>query len=178
MRIIGGNKKGIILHAPSSLPVRPTTDRAKESLFNILENQINLAEISVLELFAGTGNLSYEFASRGAAAVLSIDQDAGCVKFIKESASKLGFTQMEIRKQDAFVALKQLNESFDVIFGDAPYANARIPEIPGLIFSRNLLKPSGILILEHASQMQLKHLPNFVEERKYGQSTFSFFKWV
>lgn len=177
MRIIGGNKKGILLHAPSSLPVRPTTDRAKESLFNILENNFNLDELSILELFAGTGNISYEFSSRGALAVLSIDQDASCVRYMKETSTKLGFHSMEVRKQDAFAFLKNCEESFDIIFGDAPYALARVTEIPGIVFEKKLLKHNGWLILEHASMLRLNHLPHFFEERKYGQSTFSFFKF-
>ncbi|OYU95183.1 MAG: 16S rRNA (guanine(966)-N(2))-methyltransferase RsmD [Bacteroidetes bacterium B1(2017)] len=176
MRIIGGHKKGILLHAPAGLPVRPTTDRAKESLFNILQNNFDLEELSVLDLFAGTGNISYEFASRGAIAVLSIDQDNGCVKFMKETARKLDFTAMEVRRQDVFAFLKNCEEQFDIIFGDAPYALSRIAEIPGLVFEKNLLKPGAWLILEHATLMSLSHLPNFFEERKYGQSTFSFFK--
>jgi len=164
------------LHAPPNLPVRPTTDRAKESLFNILENHFNLDELSVLDLFAGTGNISYEFASREAQAVLSVDQDAGCVKYMKEVSSKLKFQSMEVRKQDVFTYLKQCDESFDIIFGDAPYALSRIVEIPVLIFQRNLLKPGGWLILEHATQLSLNHLSHFSQERKYGQSTFTFFK--
>ncbi len=176
MRIIAGNKKGIILHAPPSLPVRPTTDRAKESLFNILENNFNISELSVLDLFAGTGNISYEFSSRDAKAVLSIDQHSGCVKFMKETSAKLGFIAMEARKQDVFTFLKQNSEQFDIIFGDAPYALSRIPEIPELVFNKNLLNTGGWLILEHATMMKLSHLPHFFEERNYGQSTFSFFK--
>jgi 16S rRNA (guanine(966)-N(2))-methyltransferase RsmD len=158
------------------LPVRPTTDRAKESLFNILENNFNIDQLSVLDLFAGTGNISYEFASRNAQAVLSVDQDAGCVKFMKEMATKLKFDAMEVRKQDVFAYLKQANESFDIIFGDAPYALSRMVEIPSLVFTQNLLKPGGWLILEHATQLTLNHLPHFSQERKYGQSTFTFFK--
>jgi 16S rRNA (guanine966-N2)-methyltransferase len=176
VRIISGEKKGILLHAPANLPVRPTTDRAKESLFNILENNFHLENLSVLDLFAGTGNISYEFASRGALAILSIDQDAGCVKYMKSVVQKLDFANMEVRKQDVFAYLKQADESFDIIFGDAPYALAKIPEIPGLVFEKGLLKPGGWLILEHATMMQLNHLPHFFDERKYGQSTFSFFK--
>lgn len=175
MRIIGGEKKGILLHAPSNLPVRPTTDRAKESLFNILENNFDLSELTVLDLFAGTGNMSYEFASRGAAAVLCVDQHPGCVKYMKEVASKLKFDSMEVRKQDVFTFLKQTTENFDIIFSDAPYALARMVEIPPMVFEKNLLKPNGWLVMEHATQLSLNYLPHFTQERKYGQSTFSFF---
>lgn len=175
MRIIGGNKKGILLHAPAGLPVRPTTDRAKESLFNILHNHFNLDEVSVLDLFAGTGNMSYEFASREASGVLSVDQNQGCVKFMKESATKLGFENMEVRKQDVFVFLKQCEEQFDLIFADPPYALSGIPLLPGMVFSKQLLKPKGWLIIEHASQMKLDHLEGFSEQRVYGQSAFSIF---
>lgn len=175
MRIIGGHKKGIILHAPAGLPVRPTTDRAKESLFNILSNRFEFDELLVLDLFAGTGNMSYEFSSRGAL-VLSVDQDQGCVRFMKDSARKLNFQSMEVRKADVFSFLKSTSEQFHIIFADPPYALNRLSELPDRIFERNLLKPGGLLIIEHASQMSLSAKPYFTEERKYGQSAFSFFE--
>ncbi len=177
MRIISGSKKGIIIHAPNSLPVRPTTDRSKESLFNILENHFNLDAVSILDLFAGTGNISYEFASRGASGVLSIDADHGCVRFIKQTAQKLNFDTLEAIKQDVFIFLKNTGESFDIIFADAPYALDRIIEIPDLVFKKKILKDHGWLIIEHATSLDLSQQFGFFESRKYGQSSFSFFKW-
>jgi 16S rRNA (guanine966-N2)-methyltransferase len=176
VRIIGGNKRGILLHAPAGLPVRPTTDRAKESLFNILHNHFHIDEVSVLDLFAGTGNMSYEFASREATGVLSVDQNQGCVRFMKESSQKLGFENMEVRKQDVFVFLKQCGEQFDIIFADPPYALSGIPLLPDLVFEKQLLKPNGWFIIEHAAQMKLDHIKGFSEQRVYGQSAFSIFK--
>ncbi|MDP3928647.1 MAG: RsmD family RNA methyltransferase [Bacteroidota bacterium] len=175
MRIIGGDKGGITIQAPTNLPVRPTTDRAKESLFNILQNQFNFEDLSVLELFAGTGNISYEFASRGAQRVMSVDKDAGCVMFMKQMVKKLAFNTMEVRKQDAFTYLQQCHESFHIIFADAPYALPRISELPSLIFDKGLLLPNGMLILEHGSLLKMEQHPRFKESRAYGQSTFTFF---
>ncbi|MCG9880382.1 MAG: RsmD family RNA methyltransferase [Bacteroidia bacterium] len=175
MRIIGGQKGGLIIQAPNNLPVRPTTDRAKESLFNILQNRYDLEELSVLDLFTGTGNISYEFASRGSKRIVSVDENANCVKFIKSTSQKLGLNQIEVVKQDVFSYLISCAESFDIIFADAPYALPRIGEIPIIVFDRNLLNLDGMLILEHASSLKFNHMPNFQNERVYGQSCFSFF---
>jgi 16S rRNA (guanine(966)-N(2))-methyltransferase RsmD len=176
LRIIGGTKKGILIQAPTNLPVRPTTDRSKESLFNILQHSIEIEGIEALDLFTGTGNISYELASRGAQLVMSVDKDFGCFKFVKETASKLGFGQIQARKQDVFSALKQLEQAFDLIFADPPYALADIVKISTLVLERNLLKPEGILIIEHATSLDLSQQKGFFESRKYGQSSFSFFK--
>ncbi|MBC7382289.1 MAG: RsmD family RNA methyltransferase [Bacteroidia bacterium] len=176
MRIISGSKKGILIQAPSNLPVRPTTDRAKESLFNILDINFNLENLQVLDLFSGTGNISYEFASRGATSVISVDKDLGCIKFIKETASRLALRNIHIKKQDVFAFMKNCEDRFDIIFADAPYALDRIVEIPGLVYDNKLLKEKGWLIVEHATSLDLSHQNGFFEKRKYGQSTFSFFK--
>lgn len=122
MRIIGGDKKGLIISPPKGLPVRPTTDRAKESLFNILENRITINNIHVLDLFAGTGNISFEFASRGAQKVESVDADFGCANFIKQKAKELGLTQINAIKKDVFSFLKNQQTPFQLIFADPPYA--------------------------------------------------------
>ena len=176
MRIIGGAKKGLLIQAPNNLPVRPTTDRSKESLFNILQHSIAIEGIEALDLFTGTGNISYELASRGAALVLSIDKDFGCVKFVKESAQKLGLPQIQVRKQDVFTALKNMNQSFDLIFADPPYALADIIKLPAIVLDKKLLKSNGLLVVEHGSSLDLSQQIGFFEDRKYGQSTFSFFK--
>ncbi len=176
MRIISGTKKGILIHAPANLPVRPTTDRSKESLFNILENNFDLNNLSVLDLFSGTGNISYEFASRGAKRILCIDDDPGCINFIKITSQKLFFTSIKARKQDVFSFLKSCTESFDIVFADAPYALNRVSEIPRFVFEKKILNPKGWLILEHATNLDLSQQFGFFESRKYGQSTFSFLK--
>lgn len=176
MRIISGIKKGILIKAPAGLPVRPTTDRSKESLFNILVNHFNFEELKVLDLFSGTGNIAYEFASRGAQSVLCVDSDFGCVKFIKQTAVKLDFENIEARKQDVFSFLKNCTESFDIIFADAPYALNKIADISIMITEKKILKNKGWLIVEHAGNIDLSHQHGFFEQRKHGQSAFSFFK--
>lgn len=178
MRIISGKKKGIIIHAPKNLPVRPTTDMAKESLFNILENNFDLNSISALDLFSGTGNVSYEFCSRGSLAVTAVDIDFGCVKFIKESKIKFDFNALEIHKKDVFVFLKQCTNVFDIIFADAPYKLEKIITLPQLILDNKILKQGGWLIVEHENNLDLSHEIGFFEKRKYGQSAFSFFKYL
>lgn len=175
MRIIGGTKKGLIIQAPKGLPVRPTTDRAKESLFNILDTRYHLDGIAVLDLFAGTGNMSYEFASRGATQVLSVDADFGCVNFIKQSAKSFGLNQISARKQDVFTFLNKTDQTFDIIFADPPYGITRIPELATQIMQGNYLKSEGLLVVEHSSLQDLSQVPGFKEKREYGQSTFSFF---
>ncbi|MCK6612280.1 MAG: RsmD family RNA methyltransferase [Bacteroidia bacterium] len=176
MRIIGGKKGGITIQAPAGLPVRPTTDRAKESLFNILANQYHWENLVCLDLFSGTGNITYELASRGVAQVQSVDRDFGCVKFIKETCRKHEFSNVEVRKQDVFAFLKSVPVSFDLIFADPPYGLDRIAELPGIIIGTSWLKPSGLLIIEHGSNLDMQHFKGFFEARKYGQSTFSFFR--
>lgn len=175
LRIIGGDKGGVIIHAPANLPVRPTTDRAKESLFNILHNHFDLENITAIDLFSGTGNMAYEFASRGAMHVVSVDLNFNCYNFIKQTKSKLGLGQMEVVKADVFKYLQKCETTFDIIFADAPYDLPRIPEIANIVFDKNLLNPGGWLIVEHGSELDLSKHPRIKEMRKYGQSTFSIF---
>ncbi len=175
MRIISGNKKGIIIHAPNNLPVRPTTDRAKESLFNILENKYYFNDLQVLDLFSGTGNIAYEFASRGAKHITAVDKHEGCVKFIKTTAAKLGFNQIKPIKADVFAFLEKNTSKFNLIFADAPYALEQLRLLPSLVQTTNSLMPNGLLILEHATGIDFSAEPTFESARKYGQSTFSFF---
>jgi 16S rRNA (guanine(966)-N(2))-methyltransferase RsmD len=177
LRIISGTHKGIIINPPKGLPVRPTTDRAKESLFNILENNFNFNELSCLDLFSGTGNIAYEFCSRGATKVMSVDIDFGCVKFIKESIQKQQFNQLTALKKDVFSFMNQCTEKFDIIFADAPYALDKLPTIPVKVFENQLLTEKGWLIIEHQSNLDLSNQTHFFEKRNYGQSTFSFFKY-
>ncbi len=175
MRIIGGTKKGILIQAPASLPVRPTTDRSKESLFNILANRYDFEGLVVLDLFSGTGNIAYEFASRGASEVVCVDADQGCTRFIKQTAEKMQLESITVKKQDAFVFLKGCENTFDIIFADAPYALNKVMELPQLVAGYKLLKDGGLLIIEHVSNMDLSQQAGFAELRKYGQSSFSFF---
>ncbi len=176
MRIIGGVLKGIRLQPPANLPVRPTTDMAKEALFNILNNQYDFENCTILDLFCGTGNLTFEFASRGATSILAIDQDYGCINWVKSTAAKHKFDQVDVRKGDVFKLLKQLTGSFDLIFADPPYNLPNIPQIPIIVFEQKLLNPNGLLIVEHQSNMKMNMQAGYVETRKYGNSSFSFFE--
>lgn len=176
MRIIGGKLKGLRLNPPKNLPVRPTTDLAKEALFNILQNQIEFEGITVLDLFSGTGNIAMEFASRGAEKVTGIDRSIHCVHYLKDTSRQHGLTQIEIFKADVFKYLEMETEQYDLVFADPPYDLNKIPEIPKIIFDKNLLKPGGMLIVEHQSMQNLSNHPAFTDQRKYGHSSFSFFK--
>lgn len=175
MRIIGGKNKGLILRPPQGLPVRPTTDIAKESLFNILDNRIDIGSLSVLDLFAGTGNISFEFCSREAVSVTAVDNHVKCIGYIKEQKKVLGYEQLHPVKKDVFSFLKSTDEKFDLIFADPPYALPGIINIPALINERRLLNEGGLLIIEHHRQLNLKSVVTFANERIYGQSVFSFF---
>jgi 16S rRNA (guanine966-N2)-methyltransferase len=176
MRIIGGKLKGLRLNPPKNLPVRPTTDLAKEALFNILQNQIEFDNITVLDLFSGTGNIAMEFASRGAEKVTGVDRSIQCVHYLKDASRQHGLTQIEVYKADVFKYLDMETEQYDLIFADPPYDLNKIPEIPKIIFDKKLLKPDGMLIVEHQSMQNLSNHPAFTEQRKYGHSSFSFFK--
>ncbi|MCH9659832.1 MAG: RsmD family RNA methyltransferase [Bacteroidetes bacterium] len=177
MRIVSGTHKGKRITAPKNLPVRPTTDFAKEALFNILNNRIDFAELKVLDLFAGTGNISYEFASRGAEDITAVDGHYACVKFIQKMAEALDFPITTI-KSDVFKYLEKSGGSFDLIFADPPYA-FEVEQFNNMIqkISQNsLLNTNGIFIIEHPKQTSLDELPGFQETRRYGGSVFSFFK--
>ena len=175
MRIIGGRLKGLRLNPPKNLPVRPTTDLAKEALFNILQNKIEFEGIRVLDLFSGTGNISMEFASRGAEQVIAVDRSVHCIHYLKDTARQHGLTNIKTFKDDIFKYLQLESDQYDLIFADPPYDMNQIPEIPKIIFGKNLLLPGGLLIVEHQSMQNLSNHPAFTEQRKYGHSSFSFF---
>ena len=176
MRIIGGKLKGIRFHPPVGLPTRPTTDRSKEALFNILNNQMDFEDINALDLFSGTGNISIELASRGAASVTSVDTSFKCCSFIKDIAKKHQLDAITVIKEDALKFIKRNRLGFDFIFADPPFDMAEIPQIPHLIFDNQLLNPGGLLIIEHPSRRKIDQHPAFIIQRDYGYSSFSFFK--
>lgn len=160
----------------SKWKTRPTTDYAKESLFNILTHRIELEGIQVLDLYAGTGNLSYEFASRGASQVLAVERYGACVKYIQENIKSFKLEDIiQVRKQDSLQYVRQSQEQFDVIFADPPYADSKYTTLVNLILEGMLLQPEGLLIVEHDSRQNFANHSNFVELRQYGQSYFSFF---
>ncbi|MFM6976206.1 MAG: RsmD family RNA methyltransferase [Sphingobacteriaceae bacterium] len=174
MRIIGGQLKGLRIQAPQQLPVRPTTDLAKEALFNILYNQFDFESIRVMDLFSGTGNITLEFASRGVSEIVSVDRHAGCIRFLKSMLAKHHLEQVKTYQSDVFKFLALETDPFDLIFADPPYDLPQLGQIPQKVFERNLVKPSGFLIVEHPSMKKIDH-PFFVEQRVYGSSSFSFF---
>lgn len=177
MRIISGQFKGRRITAPKNLPVRPTTDMSKEALFNILNNNFYFDEISVLDLFAGTGSISYEFASRGTENITCVDEDFGCIQFINKTAEEFGMSINTI-KSDVFKFLETAKLQSDVIFADPPYAYSLelFSKIPELVFQNGLLNDEGALIVEHAKQLDLSNLPYFSYSKNYGGSVFSFFE--
>ncbi len=176
MRIIGGRLNRRLIKPPAGLPVRPTTDKAKEALFNILNQYIDFETVRVLDLFSGTGSIAYEFASRNATEVVAVDHNMRCVRFIKEVKKQLNMENLTVLQADAFRLLKNINTSFDVIFCDPPYDMQGIEEIPGLVFDNKLLLPEGFLILEHTASVRLDHHQAFVFKRNYSKVHFSFFE--
>lgn len=170
IRIISGIHKGRRIAAPKNLPVRPTTDRAKEALFNILSNELSLSDIRVLDLFAGTGNISYEFASRGCSDITAVDAHPGCVAFIKKTASELDMPIVAIRaKAETF--LQRSRAHYDLIFADPPY-NMPSEALEELVAAAG---EQCLFIIEHTKEVNLEHLNGFREVRRYGGSAFSFF---
>lgn len=176
MRIVSGFLKGRRFEMPSSKwDTRPTTDYAKESLFNILYNWVELDGIHVLDLFSGTGNMAYEFASRGAEKVLCVEKFAPCIKYIQKNAESLKIDHiLDIQKQEVFSFLSKHQQQYDIVFADPPYDSPKFQLLPNLIFEQNLLNDKGLLIIEHDSRQSFEKNPNFVEYRQYGQSFFSF----
>ncbi len=175
MRIIAGFLKGRRLNPPASLPVRPTTDMARESLFNILNNYVDYESCAVMDLFAGTGAVSLEFVSRGAREVTSIDINAQCTDFIKDSARQFGIKNLHVVRSDVFDMLKRAYKKFDIVFADPPYALEALPQLPDLIFDQDLLTEDGIFVLEHPREYQFEQHPHFWQHRNYGKVNFTFF---
>ena len=177
MRIISGKYKGRRISPPKGLPVRPTTDMSKEALFNVLNNHFSFEGLKVLDLFSGTGNISYEFASRGSSPITSVDGDFGCVKFIKQVATEYDFN-IAATKSDVFKFLERNKASFDVIFADPPYAldQATFEKIVLLIFEKNTLNDDGMMVIEHSKYTKLDHMIHFSFKKSYGGSIFSFFE--
>jgi len=177
MRIISGIYKGKRLFAPKSLPVRPTTDFAKEALFNILNHKVDFDDVILLDLFAGTGNISYEFASRGAADVTSVDADFGCVKYIQKISEELSFP-IKVIKSDVYKYIASTKSRFNIVFADPPYdfSLEQLSTLVDNLFQNNIVQENGMFIIEHSKHNDLSTLSHFTEARKYGGSVFSFFE--
>jgi len=177
MRIISGKHKGIRISAPKKLPVRPTTDMAKEALFNILNNDYYLDDIVVLDLFSGIGSISLEFASRGTTDITGVDIHRGCARFLSDTARKYDFPIQTINA-DVYKFLKNQTKKYDVIFADPPYhfSDEQFAKINSLVFDNNLLNEQGTLIIEHSKNTDLSSLQNFAKVKKYGGNRFTFFE--
>ena len=177
MRIISGNKKSIVINAPKNLPVRPTTDKVKESLFNIIQNKFELNDCKILDVFSGTGNISYEFASRGCNDILSVDNNFNCIRFINKTAKELEI-KIRIKKIDYLSFLKKNKEKFNIIFADPPYSFLLRDylEIIDIVRKNEILEEGGELIIEHRSNISFIDKVKEVDERNYGSSSLSFFK--
>ena len=174
MRIISGIHKGRKLHPPSNLPIRPTKDMAKESLFNILNHRYSFANKEVLDLFAGSGNISYEFGSRGCYKMTAIDKNKNCIAYIKEQKKKLRLNINPIQS-DAIKYIKKTTNKFDFIFIDPPYNYDYYNEIQKIIIERKIIKSDGCVIIEH--DKQTKFTEGNIELKKYGTVYFSIFSF-
>lgn len=175
MRVIGGKYRNRRIDPPQGIDARPTTDFAKEGLFNILHHSVPLEGIRVLDLFAGTGNISLEFLSRGADEVISVDSDRKLFDFMQRMARDLGESRWRMVKTDVFAFLRSHRGSYDIVFADPPFALEGIERIPTLVMEAGLLGEEGMLIMEHPDAMKPDGLPGFQRTRTYGLIRFSFF---
>lgn len=175
MRIIAGTLRGRRLNPPQGLPVRPTTDMARESLFNIFNNYVDYEDCTVMDLFAGTGAVSLEFVSRGAKEVTSVEINNQCTEFIKATAMQFGIRNLHVVRANAFDLLKRANRRFDIIFADPPYAIENLASLPDLVFEKQVLTDDGIFVLEHPREYSFEEHPHFWQHRAYGKVNFTFF---
>jgi len=176
MRIIGGEYGGRKFNPPPKMPyTRPTTDIAKEGLFNILEHNLAIEDLKTLDLFGGTGNISYELASRGAKELTIVEKDAAMCEFIKKTATALKIENLRIVKMDVFRFIEQCTEKFDFIFAGPPYALGNIDDLPARIFEKQLLDQKAWLVLEHTPRNSYKAFPFYKSERNYGTTVFTIF---
>ena len=178
MRIITGKYKGRHFDIPRTFKARPTTDFAKENIFNVLNGYMDFEDATALDLFSGTGSISLELLSRGCSQVVSIELDRDHHRFITDCAKKLSVAndQLLTIRADVFRFIKSCRQQFDFIFADPPYALKELPQIPDLIFESNLLKPDGIFVFEHGKDYDFAQHPHFVEHRSYGSVNFTLFR--
>ncbi len=175
MRIISGTYRGKKIHPPKNLKARPTTDFSKESIFNILIHQLDFKGLDILDLFAGTGSITYEFASRGVRSVVAVEMAPLHFKFIQQTCIDMGLDMVHVIRGDAFRILKNPTQSFDIIFADPPFDHPRLAELPNLVFSTEILISNGIFILEHSAKYSFTAHPRFLQHRKYGGVNFTMF---
>ncbi len=176
MRIISGSLGGRRINPPSKMPyTRPTTDIAKEGLFNIWQNQLDFENLKTLDLFGGTGSISYELASRGVPDLTIVEKDQSMFDFIKKTAAALQLENFKVVRSDVFKFIEHCNEQFDLIFAGPPYALQNIDDLPVLVFQKKLLRPGGRFVLEHTPRNHYDTEPHFVSARNYGTTIFSTF---
>ena len=176
MRIIGGKYKGRVIEIKRNFHARPTTDFAREGLFNILSNIFDFTDLSILDLFGGTGSISFEFASRGCTSVDIVEIDIHALRSIQSTVSHLGLTGINIIRADVFRYIKSCHRKYNIVFADPPYSLKSIPEIPALIFNSDLLAKNGLFILEHPKNFDFANDQHFYEHRRYGNVHFTFFR--
>jgi 16S rRNA (guanine966-N2)-methyltransferase len=176
MRIIGGELGGRRVNPPAKMPhTRPTTDIAKEGLFNILENNLDLPSLKTLDLFGGTGSISYELASRGVRDLTVIEKDPAMFAFIQKNAKELGLENYKVIRMDVFRFIGQCTEKYDFIFAGPPYALPTIDDLPKQIAGKQLLREKGWFVLEHTPRNNYEGYPLFITQRNYGTTVFSIF---
>ena len=175
MRIIGGRLRGKTINPPAGYKARPTTDFAREGLFNVLDNEYEFADLKVLDLFGGTGAIAFEFASRGAAMVYSVEMDRENAAFIRNEARRLGLDNVTAVRDNVFDFLPICHEKFDMIFADPPYALEGLETLPDRVFAQDILFPGCYFILEHGEEHSFVSHPAFKKEKRYGRVHFSFF---
>ena len=176
MRIIGGEHGGRKFNPPSKMPyTRPTTDIAKEGLFNILQHNLDFEELKTLDLFGGTGNITYELASRGAKDLTIVEKDVSMYEFIKKTTKELSIENLKAVKMDVFKFIDQCTEKFDFIFAGPPYALGNIDDLPKRIFEKQLLNSKAWFVLEHTPRNSYKTFPFYKTERNYGTTVFTIF---
>ena len=176
MRVITGKYKGRHFDIPQTFKARPTTDFAKENIFNVLTGYVDFADSSALDLFAGTGSISLEMLSRGCKPVVSVEADRDHLRFISECMKRIVEANSILIKGDVFRFIKSCHQQFDLIFADPPYALEKLGELPQLIFDGNLLKPDGVFVLEHGKNYDFSSAERFLEHRHYGSVNFSLFR--
>jgi 16S rRNA (guanine(966)-N(2))-methyltransferase RsmD len=176
MRIISGDLGGRRINPPTKMPyTRPTTDIAKEGLFNVLQNNLDFEELKTLDLFGGTGSISYELASRGVKDLTIVEKDTQMFTFIKKTSETLELKNFKVVKSDVFRFIEQCPETFDFIFAGPPYALQNIDDLPKLIFEKGLLTENGWFVLEHTPRNNYENFPYFKSARNYGTTIFSIF---
>ncbi len=176
MRIISGTHGGRRIQPPANMPhTRPTTDIAKEGLFNIIQNNLDIEDLKTLDLFGGTGCISYELASRGCADLTIVEKDSKMYEFIKTTAASLQLENFKVVKSDVFKFIESCNQQYDFIFAGPPYALTNIDDLPLRVFEKDILKPGGWFVLEHTPRNDYKKTAHYKSERNYGTTIFSIF---